>query len=282
MIKRFAAIILAAVLLLSVTACNRIENAVKDAIGDSGTTSRATNTPSGGNNGASTPGGGAGENLSSTGGSTTNDGNMSSFDDSRYRFWDVFDEVRDKVYAALDDPDNNVEESYYYSILLTSFSSMNLMFIPIYYIDNDEYFENGGKDGWTNIEREQKGNLRTVSFIKPDSSGTNAYTAEYDGTLDSLKITFTFNDFNMFWEYVRVGDSYVSQMYQGSPESERGVVYKVFFDEQNITFMNASDSPMPASIYQNKGLSSSFVQVPTTMFSTYISYMNGTLEITSN
>ena len=279
--KRLTAIILAALLALSFTACSSIEEKARDALSGYNDPS-GTDTPGGSDSTGTPSGGNAGESSASAGGNAADSGNMLSLDDSRYRFWDVFDEVRDKLDAALENPNNNVEESYYYGMLLTTFSTMNMMFIPLYYIDDDEYFENGEKDGWTNIEREQKGNLRTVSFMKPDS-GANTYAAEYDGALDSLKITFTNNHFNILWEYVRVGDGYVSQMYQGSPDiGETGMVYSMFFDKQNILLATVSDAPMPASIYKKSGLSSSFVQVPTTMFSNYISYMNGTLEVTSN
>lgn len=115
--------------------------------------------------------------------------------------------------------------------------------------------------GMTNVDISSSGDTYTITYT--DAEGTSiTQTCEYDASSDQLASSVADGSGSeiMFFEYVNLGEAYVSQYYYYSETDGLYYVVTAYFNDSNIAAFGISTaSSKPASILGGSGFSEEFV-----------------------
>lgn len=117
-----------------------------------------------------------------------------------------------------------------------------------------------GMLGMKNVKIEQNGAVYSVVY-QDDEGESVKISCEYDAATDSMKSVTTRNGQEiLIFEYVKIGDGYVSQYSLWDAESNDFSWITSFFDESSIAaFGMATTDKKQDSIFKNTSLTSDFV-----------------------
>ena len=197
--------------------------------------------------------------------------------ESYTRYIEMKGEAYERLFAKLQDNPELIMQSL--SLLPVTF--MDYTLIPLTVLGEDEVAARTALTlfGAKNLKIKKSGNDSELSYTDNDGE-TIVFAVSYDPKMDSLKGTITQKDDfdSLLFEYVSIGNGYVSQYLTRSKDSEAQVI-RAFFDEDNIVAFGFSEqNDLPASIYQNDRLDLGFVRENST---SYFVLKDGEIEIKS-
>ena len=101
---------------------------------------------------------------------------------------------------------------------------------------------------YTGFNYDVNGNKCTITYN--DDGEIRKYVTEYDAASDSVKMeVFTGDKLELVSEYIKVGSGYASQYYSASDDTAS--IYRIIFDDKNISVGIFDDNQRPSSIYKN-------------------------------